>query len=142
MKKANDKAHIYKFVLEKHYTITQLQGTACFYAWTPCCGGEDDIPRAAKSTLCLITRLCSKKMYTPITTHMIPKTHAKIFARGGRLWLMDEKAEFKRGKMLWIISQPEIHTEYTYPNFRQLPSLERTDISNSRNFVDLSARIQ
>ena len=44
--------------------------------------------------------------------------------------------------VLWIISQPEIHTEFTYPNFRQLPAMERTDISNSRHFVDISARIQ
>lgn len=44
--------------------------------------------------------------------------------------------------VIWIISQPEIHTEFTYPNFRQLPATERTEVSNSRFFVNISARIQ
>ena len=44
--------------------------------------------------------------------------------------------------VVWIVSQPEIHTEFTYPNYRQLPAMERTDVSNGRYFVDISARTQ
>ena len=44
--------------------------------------------------------------------------------------------------VLWIISQPEIMTEFTYPNFRSLPAEERTKVSNGLYFVDISARIQ